>query len=317
MALTLRISNAAHAYGLDNYSAFTGSGNAAKLGQLSGYTSSFGDNPVIGQASTITLNFSGGFTADVLFTIRSAQFADITAMTLRKGGSNEALQTVSGFIGVSTASLTNLSDSTLFFGADTLVGNNFNNILQGWGGADRIDGGAGVDTAVFSGLRSQSTVVRTTDGSLTVTGPDGADTLVNVERLKFSNTHVALDTAGNGGQAYRLYQAAFNRTPEAAGLGFQIHAMDSGLGLKQLAQNFLNSPEFSRSYGSLDNTAFITRLYRNVLHRGPDAAGLAYHANDLATGASDRAQLLANFSESQENQAALIGSIQNGMAYTL
>ena len=116
--------------------------------------------------------------------------------------------------------------------------------------------------------------------------------------------------------AYRLYQAAFNRTPDKAGLGFQMHEMDVGVSLQAVAQNFINSPEFARTYGALNNTQFVNQLYTNVLHRAADAGGLSYHAGNLAAGMS-RAQVLMGFSESPENQAALIGFIQGGMQYTL
>jgi serralysin len=52
-----------------------------------------------------------------------------------------------------------------------------------------------------------------------------------------------------------------------------------------------------------------------VLHRAPDAGGLAFHTGNLATGAASRAATLVGFSESPENQAALIGVIQNGMEF--
>ena len=145
----------------------------------------------------------------------------------------------------------------------------------------------------------------------------GTDTLVNVERIKFADAYVALDTAGNAGMAYRLYQAAFDRTPDQGGLGFQMKALDDGLNIAQVAANFIASPEFQRTYGALNDTQFVNQLYQNVLHRAADASGLAFHTNNLATGANTRANVLVGFSESPENQAALIGTIQNGMVYTL
>jgi hypothetical protein len=148
-----------------------------------------------------------------------------------------------------------------------------------------------------------------------VSGLDGIDQLSNVERLGFSDKRIAFDTDGTAGQAYRLYQAAFDRAPDLGGLGFWISMLDAGWGLKDVSKNFLASPEFSSLYGSLDNMQYITALYNNVLHRAPEAAGLAYHSEALASGSVDRAQLLINFSESAENQAALIGVIANGMTY--
>jgi hypothetical protein len=58
----------------------------------------------------------------------------------------------------------------------------------------------------------------------------------------------------------------------------------------------------------------VTLLYANVLHRTPDAAGFAVQVNALNSGMS-RAQLLVNFSESNENFGATIVGIQNGIDY--
>lgn len=202
-------------------------------------------------------------------------------------------------------------------GADTLNGSNGNDVLIGFAGNDTINGGGGTDTAVYSGTRASYTVTKTANG-LTVkhnTGSDGTDTLANIERIRFSDASMAFDSDGNGGQAYRLYQAAFNRTPDSSGLGFQINALDSGFSLTQVAQNFINSPEFAKTYGSLSDSQFVTQLYANVLHRAADSGGLAYHVNNLAGGVT-RAQTLVGFSESPENQAALIGVIGNGFDFT-
>lgn len=196
-----------------------------------------------------------------------------------------------------------------------LVGNNAANVLKGSAGNDTLVGGAGIDIAAYSGARSQYTWSREADGALRVNGPEGSDRLVNIERLSFSDGNIAFDAESTGGQAYRLYQAAFQRAPDVDGLGFQINALDSGYSLHQVAQNFLDSPEFRTLYGtSLDDRTFVTKLYENVLNRGPDAEGLAFQMAALA-GGRDRAQLLVDFSESAENQLALVGVIQAGVVY--
>ncbi len=209
-------------------------------------------------------------------------------------------------------------------GADTLVGNSGdetlaggtgNDFLNGMAGDDLLDGGSGLDTALYSGNKASYTIAAADEG-FTVSGPDGVDTLLGVERIRFGDVNVALDIDGTAGQAYRLYQAAFNRTPDIGGLGYQMNALDQGLTLQQVAQNFINSPEFSRTYGSLSTSEFVTQLYANVLHRAPDEGGLAYHIARLDAGVP-RAGVLEGFSESPENQAALIGTIQNGMVYTV
>jgi hypothetical protein len=61
----------------------------------------------------------------------------------------------------------------------------------------------------------------------------------------------------------------------------------------------------------------VAQLYANVLHRTPDEAGLAFWVNHLQAATMTQAQTLAAFSESAENQAALIGVIVHGMVYTV
>lgn len=199
-------------------------------------------------------------------------------------------------------------------GNDSITGDEGNDWLIGGAGNDYLDGGSGLDKATFSGLTTQYTVQRN-GATVTVRGLDGVDTLTGVERLQFNNAWVALDVDGNAGQAYRLYQAAFNRTPDSAGLGFQMGALDAGWSLVNISQNFIDSPEFQRTYGTLTNTQFVNQLYLNVLHRPGELAGVDYHVSNLNVGWS-RAHILTNFSESPENQAALIGVISNGMIYT-
>jgi len=197
--------------------------------------------------------------------------------------------------------------------SDPFIGDDRPNIFQGSPGNDYVDGGGGIDRFVFQGLLAQYTVAPS-GIETSVGGPEGVDKFLSVERLQFQDAVIAFDTSGTAGQAYRLYQAAFNRTPDQPGLGYQINALETGLTLKQVAQNFLDSPEFSRTYGGLSDSQFVAQLYLNVLRRTPENAGLAYHVNDLANGV-ERAQILANFSESPENQAALIGTIEGGMIY--
>jgi serralysin len=201
-------------------------------------------------------------------------------------------------------------------GNDAISAQAGNDTVNGGAGNDTVDGGSGIDVAVFSGARANYAISHS-GSTWTVSGTDGVDTLVNVERLHFADEKVAIDTSGNGGQAYRLYKAAFDRVPDLPGLGYQMNELDKGFSLAQVATAFIASPEFQSLYGSaVDDTAFVTLLYRNVLDREPEAEGLAYHLNDLAHGVT-RAQILANFSESPENQANVLGLIDSGMVYVL
>lgn len=186
-------------------------------------------------------------------------------------------------------------------------------------GNNHIDGGDGVDTVVYASPRANFEIVAGPDGVIVTDGAGtaGTDVLAHVERLTFSDSAVALDIVGNAGAAYRIYQAAFDRAPDAAGLGYWIAALDHGLALKEVANNFMSSDEFRQLYGaSPGNGDLVNHIYENVLHRLPDAAGYAYWLKILDSKLSTPAEVLAGFSESAENQAALIAVIGNGFAYT-
>ncbi|HPU54372.1 MAG TPA: DUF4214 domain-containing protein, partial [Burkholderiaceae bacterium] len=153
---------------------------------------------------------------------------------------------------------------------------------------------------------------------------EGADTLRSVERAVFAGgAALGFDIEGGGGQAYRLYRAAFDRVPDEGGLGFWIDAIDKGLPLQSAATGFIGSAEFRALYGASPTNAEFTRLlYLNVLDREPDAGGYAFWNNALnGTGgfdrAASRAEVLVQFSESPENKANVIGVLADGFEYQL
>jgi hypothetical protein len=181
------------------------------------------------------------------------------------------------------------------------------------------DGGAGVDTAIFSGKFSDYKIATNSLGQITTTdkvlGRDGQDSFVNVERFKFDDGVIAIDINGNAGQAYRLYKAALDRVPDAGGLGYWISALDRGVSLQDVAGGFVNSTEFRNNfYGDGSNATFVTALYHNVLDRTPDAGGYAFWNQALSNGTS-REAVLVGFSESLENNANTIGLIGGGIVY--
>jgi len=194
-----------------------------------------------------------------------------------------------------------------------------NDVIRLKGDGHWVDGGTGFDTVIMDVARADATVMAGDGaGSFYVFDALGNfSELVNVERLVFTDATVALDIDGSAGQAYRLYQAAFNRTPDDSGLSFWIDAMDRGERLDAVAHNFMASDEFVKAYGANpSNTELVTRFYENILQRKPDAGGLAYWTDILDSKAATAAQVLASISESEENQIALIGVIGDGFTFT-
>jgi hypothetical protein len=146
-------------------------------------------------------------------------------------------------------------------------------------------------------------------------------TLVNIERVVFGEPGdnrargVALDYDGHGGQAYRLYQAAFNRTPDDFGVGFWMSRLDKGVSLTDVANAFVASSEFKTLYGTNPtNAAIVDQFYHNVLHRDPDPQS-TFWVDVLDRKAATVAEVLIGFSESAENVAALVGVQKTGISY--
>jgi serralysin len=175
-----------------------------------------------------------------------------------------------------------------------------------------------VDVVQFQGAREEYLVSKSA-GSVAVidrSGRDGSDILVNAERIKFSDQMVALDVEGNAGQVYRLYQAAFNRTPDKVGLGFWISMVDNGLSLDAIAREFVASDEFKTLYGAAPSTeVLINAIYQNVLHRAPDKGGFDFWLDVMSNHGVTPSVLVTEFSESAENKAALATVIGNGFDY--
>ncbi len=198
--------------------------------------------------------------------------------------------------------------------SDSIKGNDLRNVIYGIGGNDTITFGGGIDTAGFLKPKNNYTISRVS-GTVTVidkTGYEGTDRLIDVEILRFSDAQLFIDTTGIA-PAYRLYQAAFNRTPDQSGLSFWARAMNAGMGLREVSSEFARSAEFSSIYG-LNPTAqqIVDRFYLNVLGRAGEASGVNYWVNSLRTGASVDAVLIG-FSESPENIAKVAGVIANGI----
>ena len=199
--------------------------------------------------------------------------------------------------------------------AAVAVGGAGDDLLIGGKGL-RLEGGAGIDSVQLPGYANAYQIVRE-GGSTTVRHLETGvtDILSGVERLLFTQRGVALDIDGNGGQAYRLYRAAFDRAPDLEGVGFWITQLDRGMSLQQVATAFIGSAEFHGLYGSAPGDAqFVELLYRNVLHREPEDGGYAFWMARLEEGIG-RDQVLAAFSESVENVAALQDLIGNGFDY--
>ena len=184
---------------------------------------------------------------------------------------------------------------------------------------------ATVETSVFdfSDLRYEDiTFTKTGSKSFSVFSLQyGTDTLNNFTRVTFNDGTLALDV-GEGetaGQAYRLYQAAFARTPDLPGVAYHMNDMENnGLSITQIASNFIASPEFKTKYG--DNPTeeqYINLLYQNVLNRTPAEFEVEYYKERFQEGSTDWNTTLVFFAESPENILAVAPEISQGILLDL
>jgi hypothetical protein len=93
--------------------------------------------------------------------------------------------------------------------------------------------------------------------------------------------------------------------------------MDKGMDLIEVSARFIDSKEFRDLYGSAPSNAdFLTKVYTNVLGRAPDKGGYDWWLNEMNTNAEKtKAKVLADFSESAENQTGTAPLVATGIVY--
>ncbi|WP_292294583.1 DUF4214 domain-containing protein [Marivita sp.] len=189
---------------------------------------------------------------------------------------------------------------------DEIRGNNLVNDLQGAAGNDSffassnndvLNGGGGIDTAVYSGDQSSYTLQFSPTGTTIMdrrSSEDGTDTLIDIENLVFADGNFDLSiragavdlSAEDFAAIAELYIAYFNRAPAAQGLLYWATRLEDGMTLPQIAESFFEQPETQRTYetylnadGSLNDTeAFVRAVFNNVLGRDPSGP---YWVNEL------------------------------------
>ena len=241
-------------------------------------------------------------------------------------GSDTVVAIGAGSLRLQNVSLTSLTASDFIVtgpttGNGTLNGTSGNDWLQGGSGADTLhggvgsddlDGGGGLNTALYDGVYQQYSVGA--GGATVCGGPEtGTDTLTNIQRIQFVDGYVATSPTDFAGEVYRLYEATLNRGPDPEGLAGWVNQLNVGTSLQTVADGFVGSVEFQQVYGNLSNTDFVTLLYNNVLHRGPDPTGLSGWVGLLNSGQDTRSQVVLGFSQSPEDITNSTPAVDQGL----
>lgn len=96
-----------------------------------------------------------------------------------------------------------------------------------------------------------------------------------------------------------LYEQALDRGPDASGLAYWVGRLRQGTLVNTIASQIYGSPEFYARAGGTDD-GFVTDLYQRILHRAPDAPGLAFWRGEVAT--RGRGRVAADFFASIESR---------------
>lgn len=280
-----------------------------------------GDAPT-GTAIALVIDASR-LPANTVLQLDNVEFAAVIGNVIVRGGSGQNY--VIGDGGAQTIFL-GVDDDKLFGGAgddrigsaggqDYLDGGEGNDIVAGGIGNDTVLGGTGDD--VLNGGRSdrgQWTFVINGQGQLTarhdmaVFSPGQAETLTRADLVN-GQSALAFADAGTARltDVAMLYDAAFNRVPDLAGINSWSAA---NISVNAIAESFLQSKEWRDSGGAaLSDAQFLERVYVQTLNRASDPGGLKFWSDALAGSPLDplqaRAQVLTGLAWSLEHRDAL------------
>lgn len=191
-----------------------------------------------------------------------------------------------------------------------VIGTAGNDVLRGDAASNLIEGGEGYDLVQASGSYGSA---RVTGNGTQLSDAGGLDILSGIEAVEFDDGLFLMDVAGTDtGFLYRLYDAALDRAPDAAGFAFWSAAMAQGVSRSDAVEGFLQSTEFLSTTDALTDGQFLTLLYQQTLGRAPDSAGEVFWLDALGNGVG-RAETFLGFSESAEHITATAEGLGGGV----
>ena len=206
---------------------------------------------------------------------------------------------------------------------DVMYGNDANNIFYEGGGNDKIDGRVGLDTVVFVEARAGYAVSKSSINSSWYVearnGALGSDEVLNVERLQFADTKIALDVDANPAMAAKLIGVILGGSwvDSLFISGLALGILDNGYTPAALAKLGLESAMFVGMAGSAGNKDFYNLVYKNVYGKAPDAATLQSALSQMDSGKATQADMVMKLVDVPQNliNIDLVGIQLNGFEY--
>lgn len=209
---------------------------------------------------------------------------DLARLLVLWSGGTSSVELVEGVIGGA------LADRLFGDGnANRLEGGLGNDTLFGAAGDDTLEGGGGIDTVLYTGRSSAYQVSRDANGKILVThGADGADTLLAVERVGFTDAFKAFDLTpqDSAGASALLAGALLGQaaTTNSALMGGLIRYFDGGKTLLQACEFLASSGMLTQLAGGSGLAPVARLLATNVLGVVP-SEGLVLRLTEFAVTA--------------------------------
>lgn len=205
-----------------------------------------------------------------------------------------------------------------------MIGNADVNVINGGAGNDRLagltgkdvlDGGVGIDTAVYTLARSNYSIAKTSAGFTVSSSADGVDTVSNVERLQFADRNLALDLDGNAGITAKILGAVFGApsVTNQAYVGIGLSYLDAGMSYSDLLLLALNA----KLGAGFSDAAEVNLLYQNLVGVPPSTNELNFYVGTLTSGQHTQASLALMAADLDLNaiNVNLLGLQQTGIEF--
>lgn len=187
---------------------------------------------------------------------------------------------------------------------------NRNDIILSLDGPDVIDAAGGIDTVIYT---SGSVAINKITTGYNVDD----DTLINVERIRFADTNIALDLDNHAGQTAKILGAVLGKEAlnDKKYVGIGLHFLDSGVSYEELMDLALKAV---LGDDATDHLSVIKLLYKNILHVDASDSDTDELVELLDNGMSigEFGVMAADTSFNAEN-IDLIGLRETGLAYAL
>ena len=185
--------------------------------------------------------------------------------------------------------------------ANKIEGSLGNDTLYGGLGNDTLDGGADTDTALWNFASSQYQLTASTTGWKVTdkTGVDGTDTLINVEKLQFTDRSVIIESKSHGSYAdlptelYQFFITAFDAAPGVTYMdqlaeAYRWYKFSESNPVKKIVDIFTTKTQFTDVYSpSLSHSDMAAKLVNTIVKNSASTASKSEAINDI-TAALDK-----------------------------